>query len=81
MSKMNDFIEKELSNNPYDTGLKVGQTVTWVNDAGIQWINKVIGFNHTNYMATKYNKVIYLDSSAYWFPHHINEIIKIHDND
>ena len=71
---MREYIERELTNEaPKDSGLKVGDEVTWTNDYGVKFTNKIIGFNYTNEFNKEYNRFVHLDTSAYWFPHGVGE--------
>lgn len=72
--KMKEYIERELTNEaPKDSGLKVGDEVTWTNDYGVKFTNKIIGFNYTNEHNKEYNKFVHLDTDSYWFPHRVED--------
>ena len=40
---------------------KVGDKISWTNDYGVYWENKILGFDNEGNL--------YLDSDSYWFPH------------
>ena len=67
--KMTKFIESLVSNSPEGSDLKVGDTVYWTNDFGIEFENKIIGFNYDGWYQEKYKKFVHLDTDSYWFPH------------
>lgn len=51
-----------VPDSPID--LKVGDLVTYTNEAGLSWVNhKILGFDIT----PSYKRVVYLDFSSYWF--------------
>ncbi len=65
-----DYTKEELtSENICKDGLKVGDTVSWVNSYGVNFENKVIGFNYDNEYNKEYKKYVHLDTDCYWFPH------------
>lgn len=53
---------------PEGCNLKVGDTVKWVNDNGIEWQHKILGFNHTGEYNKTYKCYVHLDKDSYWFP-------------
>jgi|TARA_Y100000310_G_C20585110_1_gene764992 hypothetical protein len=76
--EMNLFIENSLDKKPnFKTNLKIGDTVEWVNDYGVKWLNKIIGFNTERSYNKKYKKYVHLDTDAYWFPHDHLKLIKL----
>lgn len=59
--------------NEYE-GFKVGDTVTYTNEAGIEFPNmKIIGIEKDT---SFYGRNIYLNSDAYWYPHSTKELTK-----
>ena len=70
-----EFIAK-LDKNPIpEHGLAVGDVVTFTNDYGIAFMDKVItGFatEHNNFK----DRFIYLDWHSYWFPVKLHQIKK-----
>ena len=78
MNNMKNYIQKELSNiPPKGVNLKVGDRVRWVNDFGVVWEHKIIGFNTTNKYNRTYKKYVHLDTDSYWFPHSHEELTKL----
>lgn len=68
---------KDFSTNLADVApdslidLKVGDLVTYTNDAGLAWINhKILGFD----TSSSYKRVVYLDFSSYWFAVEISSL-------
>ena len=61
---------------PEGCDLKVGDIVTFINDYGVPFSGReIIGFDTDNDLS-KYDRFIYMDCEAYWFPHKIGELIK-----
>jgi hypothetical protein len=81
MTKEEIWIEENLTDKSYRDDLKVGDTVKWVNDFGVEWENKVIGFNYDRDYNKDYKKFIHLDTSGYWFPHGDEDILAINGNE
>lgn len=74
------YIDRELSSTPPEgCDLRVGDTVTWVNDYGVKWTNKVIGFNTESWYNRQYSKFVHLDTDSYWFPHSHLELTKVEE--
>ncbi len=68
--KMTKFINEHLVDNaPDGSDLKVGDTVFWQNDFGVEFENKIIGYNYDGWYQEKYKKFVHLDTDSYWFPH------------
>ena len=76
-SEMKEYQKKELTSDSKDTGLQVGDTVDWMNDNGVKWRHKVIGFNYSNLYNKEYKKYVHLDTDSYWFPHNHENLKKI----
>lgn len=65
------WIKENLTETaPKGCNLKVGDSVEWVNDYGVKFTHKIIGFSETRYP----DKVVYLNSEAYWFPHALSTL-------
>lgn len=69
-------VKAELTNEPQiETKFKVGDKVTFTNEYGLTFPGlRIIGFDKGNGSLFKYGKHIYLDTSAYWFPHAESEL-------
>lgn len=63
-----EFIEELISTPPNGCNLKVGDLVEWVNDYGVKWEHKVLGFKYEGWYHEKYNCFVHLDKDAFWFP-------------
>lgn len=75
--KMAQFIQNYLVENaPEGSDLKVGDTVYWTNEYGVDFENKIIGFNYDGWFQEKYKKFVHLDTGCYWFPHSVAELSK-----
>jgi len=77
MRDIKTFIQEDLIAECAITGLEVGDLVSWVNAAGVEWENKVIGFNLTDEYNAKYEKYVHLDTDSFWFPYSHKELTKI----
>ena len=72
---MQDYIKNKLTSTPPDgCSFKVGDVVDWVNDSGVKWTSKIIGFKTTGWYHEKYSKFVHLDTSGYWMPHDSNKL-------
>jgi hypothetical protein len=70
------FAAKLDQEAPVGCDLKVGDIVTFINDYGVIFPGReIIGFDTTNDLS-KYDRFIYMDCEAYWFPHKVSELIK-----
>lgn len=59
-----------------ESKFKVGDKVTFINANGLEFSGlTVIGFDDGSGILCEYEKHIYLDSDAYWFPHAEGELI------
>ena len=67
--KKNAFIKTLSQVPPEGCNLKVGDLVHWVNDYGVEWDHKILGFQYGDEYGDKYHKHVILDSDSYWFPH------------
>lgn len=75
---------------PVPCGLKLGDTVTFTNDAGLKFPGKrIIGFGRTvNGMEPTTNHprpglvghFVYIDTDAHWFPHRPDELTLTHSS-
>ena len=71
-----NYAANRLSSTPHlECGIKVGDTVTWVNDYGVIWEHKVIGFSEPCSVG-----FIHFDSDSYWFPHKPDCITEVNGN-
>lgn len=69
MRKMKSFAQEKLTTTPPEgSNLKVGDTVYWTNDFGVEFENKIIGFNYTDEFCINRQWYAFLDTSSYWFP-------------
>lgn len=75
---------------PVECGLKVGDVVTYTNDAGLKFPGKrVVGFGATvdgmpptqsHPRAGLCGRFVYLDTEAHWFPHRPDELTLTSEN-
>jgi hypothetical protein len=68
---------------PVECGLKVGDVVTFTNDAGLKFPGKrVVGFgatvDHLHNPPGMLGHFVYIDSSSWWFPHRVDELTLTH---
>jgi len=70
------FVSKLSSTAPEGSLLEVGDWVDWVNDYGVEWTHKILGFQYGDEYGDKYNKHVILDKEAYWFPLGHQELTK-----
>ena len=77
MNDIKSFIDRELTSDGRDTGLNVGDRVRWVNDYGVVWENRVIGFNYDREYNRESGKYVHLDTDSFWFPHRADSLEKI----
>ena len=75
--EIKEYQKRVLTSDPKNTGLQVGDTVDWVNDNGVKWRHKVIGFNYSMNYNKKYKKFVHLDIDCYWFPHNHEKLQKV----
>ena len=62
------WIKENLTNvAPKGCDLKVGNLVGWVNDFGVAWQHRILGFNYTRHHNKEYNRFVHLDNGSYWF--------------
>lgn len=62
---------------PCPCALQVGDKVTFTNEYGVSFAGlRVIGFAGQQDDSSITDRFIYLDSSAYWYPHKLNELQK-----
>ena len=66
---MKTFIDEKLTSDDRGGLFSVGDVVEWINDYGVKFTNKVIGFNYDDEFNKKYNRFVYLDTDCFWFPH------------
>lgn len=66
-----------VPNAPDGCTLKIGDVVEWKNDYGLEFTNKIIGFNYDGWYQKEYKKFVHLDTDAWWFPHDHNSLTKI----
>jgi hypothetical protein len=72
------FIKKELTQTPpKGCDLKVGDLVQWVNDYGVVWQHRILGFCYKGWFTEKYNRFVHLDTDSYWFPHDHTTLTKL----
>lgn len=65
------YAKDELSNvAPIGSGLKVGDVVRWVNDYGVKWAHRIIGFGGND------GNDVHLSTDSHWFPHDVKELTK-----
>lgn len=74
---LRDYQRRILTSDPKNTGFKVGDTVEWVNDYGVKWTHKVIGFNYSMEYNKRYSRFVHLDNDSYWFPHNHEHLKKV----
>ena len=57
-----------LKECPLNSGLKIGDKVTFTNDFGVVFKNhKVLGFTNSH-LLFQYGRCVYLDLDCYWMP-------------
>lgn len=66
-----------VANAPEGCTLKVGDVVKWINDYGVEFTHKILGFNYDGWYQKEYKKYVHLDSESWWFPHDHNTLTKI----
>lgn len=60
-----------------DTDLKAGDVVTFTNEFGVVFEDKIItGFHHSAMGEQLTNRVVYLAKEAWWFPVPIDSLVK-----
>ena len=69
IDKKIEFIQGLSKKAPKGCDLKVNQLVEWVNDYGVKFQHRILGFDYEGEYANKYNKHVILDKESYWFPH------------
>ncbi|MCZ2222542.1 MAG: hypothetical protein LC122_02815 [Chitinophagales bacterium] len=77
-SEFNQWVKKEnieVLKSTENSDLKIGDKVTFTNDYGVQFENKeILGFRkNDNFLS---DRVVYLDSDAYWFASKLKELKK-----
>jgi hypothetical protein len=78
---MRNFIRDNLVYTPPEgCSLKVGDYVEWRNINNQRWINQIIGFNYKTPQGVLYQKYVFLDTEAFWFAFHHEELTKLPDN-
>ena len=65
--KKENYIKTLSKISPEGCDLKVGDLVEWVNDNGVVWKQKILGFDYDDFNK-KYKKYVILDKESYWFP-------------
>jgi plastocyanin len=77
-NKKNKFIKENLTAiQPDNCDLRVGDLVEWVNDYGVVWTHKILGFCYDGWYNKKYQKYVHLDTESYWFAHDHLKLKKI----
>jgi len=72
------YAEGLLKNDPIYNRFKVGDIVRWVNDYGVAWESKIIGFSNPD----EWGNYIHLVTGngvgcAYWSPHRVERFIEV----
>lgn len=76
--KKQEYIKTLSKEAPEGCDLKVGDLVEWVNDYGVIWQHKILGFDYEDSFNKTYNKFVIVDKDSYWFPLDHTKLKKIY---